>query len=102
MHAFAKLLASAPAPAMPPPKSVTRLPVRRSDAIAVERRGFGYLVRSERVERLLERTNLDTDTGLARFQSALDKLGVSAALEAAGTQPGDTVRIGDVEFEYQP
>jgi Obg family GTPase CgtA-like protein len=32
----------------------------------------------------------------------LDQIGVNAALEAAGVQPGDTVRIADVEFEYQP
>jgi hypothetical protein len=29
-------------------------------------------------------------------------MGVNEALEAAGTQPGDTVRVGSAEFEYQP
>jgi Obg family GTPase CgtA-like protein len=32
----------------------------------------------------------------------LDRLGVTAALESAGVQPGDSVRIADVEFEYFP
>ncbi len=39
---------------------------------------------------------------LARFQSELDRFGVNTALESAGVQPGDTVRIAGVEFEYQP
>jgi Obg family GTPase CgtA-like protein len=54
------------------------------------------------VERLLERTDLDSEGGLARFQRELDRLGVNNALESAGVAPGDTVRIADVEFEYQP
>jgi Obg family GTPase CgtA-like protein len=29
-------------------------------------------------------------------------MGVTAALEEAGAQPGDTVRIGAMEFEYHP
>jgi Obg family GTPase CgtA-like protein len=32
----------------------------------------------------------------------LDRIGASAALEEAGAEPGDTVRIGQLEFEYQP
>jgi GTP-binding protein len=68
----------------------------------VERKPSGFVVRGERVERLLERTNLESDGGLERFQRELDRLGVNAALEAAGVKPGDTVRISGVEFEYQP
>jgi GTP-binding protein len=70
--------------------------------LAVEAKPFGYEVRGDRVEQLVERTDLDSEGALARFQSELDRLGVNAALEAAGVQPGDTVRIGGVEFEYQP
>lgn len=102
MEGVTRVLATAPVPVLPQKKIVTRLPVRRSDAIAVERKPFGYVVRSERLERLVERTNLDSDSGLARLQTELDRMGVGAALEGAGVQPGDTVRIGDVEFEYQP
>lgn len=102
VDAVTRVLATAPAPALPAPKVVTKLPVHPAVGLAIQRKGFGFLVRGERVERLLERTNLDTDSGLARFQSELDRLGVNAALEAAGVQPGDTVRIGAMEFEYQP
>jgi len=102
MAAIVKALASAPDPGVPARRKVTKLPERGTAPLAVERKPFGYLVSGERVERLLERTDLESEGGLARFQSQLDRIGVNVALESAGVQPGDTVRIADVEFEYQP
>jgi GTP-binding protein len=101
-HDIARLVASAPVPRMLPAPRVTRLAERPRGDLVVERVPAGYVVRGERVEHLVEHTNLDSETGLGRFQSQLDRLGVSAALEAAGVRPGDTVRIAGVEFEYQP
>jgi GTP-binding protein len=102
LRAIGELVVSAPQPATPAPAKVTKLPVRRGDDVVVERKTFGFLIRGERLDRLMERTNLDSEGGLARFQIELDRLGVNSALEAAGVMPGDTVRIADVEFEYQP
>jgi GTP-binding protein len=102
IEAIVKAVASAPEPRVPALPKRTKLPVHGGAGLAVERRPFGYVVSGERVERLLERTDLESDGALARFQSVLDQIGVNAALEAAGVQPGDTVRIADVEFEYQP
>jgi GTP-binding protein len=102
MAAVVSLLAAAPAPRVPAKAPVTTLPPVRSTELAVERRPFGFSVRGERVERLVERTDLESEGGLARFQRELDRLGVNRALEAAGVKPGDTVRIAGVEFEYQP
>jgi GTP-binding protein len=103
MRAIAALVARAPSPRVAAPApALTKLPVRPSAEPSVARTPSGFVVSGERVEGLLERTNLNSEGGLARFQSALDRLGVNRALEAAGVQPGDTVRIADVEFEYQP
>lgn len=102
LSAIAKLVASVPEPPTPAVAKVTKLPVRRADELVVESLPAGFVVRGERLLRLMERTNLDTEGGLARFQTELDRLGVNAALEAAGVKPGDTVRIAGVEFEYQP
>ena len=96
------LVASAPRPRMAVAPKVTRLPVRQTRDLAVERKPSGFVVRGDRVERLLERFDLDSEGGLARFQTELDRLGVNRALEAAGVQPGDSVRIAGAEFEYQP
>ena len=84
------------------PRRVSLAPLSRGAVIAVERRDWGLEVAGKRVERLLERYDLDTPAGLDRFQVALDRMGVTAALEEAGAEPGETVRIGDAEFEYQP
>ena len=99
-----RLLAAAPREALQPGVvEVTRLPVRGSgEPLAVRRGPAGFVVSGDRVERLLERTNLDSAGALEQFQAALDGIGVNRALEAAGVKPGDTVTIADVEFEYQP
>jgi GTPase len=90
------------APREAAPHRVSLAPLARGSAIAVERRDWGLEVAGQRVERLLERYDLDTPAGFDRFQVALDRMGVTAALEEAGAEPGDTVRIGAAEFEYQP
>ena len=84
------------------PRRHARAPSDGGSGSAVERRDWGLEVAGKRVERLLERYDLDTPAGFDRFQVALDRMGVTAALEEAGAAPGDTVRIGDAEFEYQP
>jgi len=102
MEAVVAALASAPEPTVLAKAAPAKLPVRPSPDLVVERRPWGFLVRGERVERLIERTDLESDAAVERFQSQLDRLGVNAALESAGVQPGDTVRISETEFEYQP
>jgi GTP-binding protein len=102
MEAIADRVASAQRPELVASPKVTRLRERGSDELTVERLPSGFVVRGEQVEALVERSNLESESGLARFQSQLDRLGVNAALESAGVQPGNTVRIAGVEFEYQP
>jgi GTP-binding protein len=103
MDAIVTTLASAPEPRPQGPARTIKLPIagKRSE-LEVERLPWGFVVRGDRVEHLVERTDLESEGGLARFQTELDRLGVNAALEAGGVQPGDTVRIAEVEFEYQP
>jgi GTP-binding protein len=105
LEAIGRAVAVAP----PPPQVEVEPPTRRlrprraaPEPPMIERHPWGFLVSGPAVERLVERTRLDSDAALQRFQVSLDRLGVSAALEEAGAEPGDTVRIGDQEFEYQP
>lgn len=100
--AIAALVASSPPPQLPAPVKVTRLRARGAAELSVERKGGAFVIRGRRVEQLLERFDLDSEGGLDRFQGELDRLGVNRALETAGVQPGDTVRIAGTEFEYQP
>ena len=102
MAAVVETLASAPEPKTPAAKTTVKLPVTGRAQLQVERRPWGFALSGDRLERLVARTDLDSEGSLERFQGELDRLGVNEALEAAGVKPGDSVRIGGVEFEYQP
>jgi GTP-binding protein len=103
MKAMVPALASAPEVGVQGRAKTIRLPEHTAvSGLAVEKKPWGYLVSGDRVEQLVERTDLESEGAVAQFQSNLDKLGVNVALEAAGVEPGDTVRISGVEFEYQP
>lgn len=105
-QALAETLDTAPsAPQAQPDRArAIRLPeVRHRDpGFSVERQPWGFALSGRRIERLVERTDFESGAALDRFQVVLDRMGVSRALEMAGATPGDTVRIGDLEFEYQP
>jgi GTPase len=60
-----------------------------------------YEVSGEGVERLALRTDWESPEGVRNFQRELEKKGVVAALRRAGAEPGDGVRIDEVEFDFQ-
>lgn len=64
-------------------------------------RDGAWLIRGEEVSRLVAMTNFELEEGVARLQRQLMARGVNEALEAAGVEQGDTVRIDGVEFEWQ-
>lgn len=66
----------------------------------ITRETAGYRVTGRKIERAAAMTYWDEDAAILRFQNILEALGVSAALEAAGVQVGDTVFIGDYELEW--
>jgi len=100
--AIVHALSAAPMTAAIAPITKLALLAESVRPLEVERVAGGFVVRGSRVEKLVERTDLDSESALERFQSSLDRLGVNAAVEAAGARPGDSVRIAGVEFEYQP
>ena len=60
-----------------------------------------FRVMGRRIERLANQTNFEIEESAERFQRDLERLGADAALRAAGVQPGDTVRVGSVELEWE-
>lgn len=73
------------------------------DTFAVELEGVGaFRVRGRRVERLAAQTDFEIEESATRFQRDLARLGVDAELRRLGIRPGDVVRIGAVELEWQP
>lgn len=59
-----------------------------------------YVVLGEELERLASMTDIENREALERFYGILKKAGVIKKLVAMGVSEGDTVRIGDVVFEY--
>jgi GTP-binding protein len=72
------------------------------DRVTVRRESAGvYRVVGRRIERIAAQTNFEIEESAERFQRDLERLGADAALRDAGIQPGDTVRVGAVELEWE-
>ncbi|MET7865605.1 GTPase ObgE [Micromonospora taraxaci] len=90
-----------------PPAEPTRIVIR---PMAVDDAGFtitaeadgSFTVRGVRPERWVKQTNFDNDEAIGYLADRLARLGVEDKLAKAGAQPGDLVRIGEREFDWQP
>ncbi|HZB77963.1 MAG TPA: GTPase ObgE [Solirubrobacteraceae bacterium] len=72
-------------------------------AFDVEKVGAGeFRVTGQAVDRLIARHDLENDEALAHVEHRLRRMGVIAALEARGFEPGDDVEIGGIVFELDP
>jgi len=71
------------------------------DGFIVEHDADGaFRVRGRRIERIAAQTDFTVDESADRFQRDLARLGIEAELRRSGVAPGDTVRIGGVELEW--
>ena len=59
-----------------------------------------FIVKGGRVERLVAVTDLKISEATFRLENILKGMGVFKALEDAGIVDGDSVKIGEFEFEY--
>ncbi|MFU8874788.1 GTPase ObgE [Micromonospora sp. SL4-19] len=90
-----------------PPAEPTRIVIRPK---AVDDVGFtieaaedgSFTVRGARPERWVRQTNFDNDEAVGYLADRLARLGVEEKLAKAGANPGDLVRIGEREFDWQP
>ena len=72
------------------------------DGFVVDRDADGaFRVRGRRIERIAAQTDFDVDESAGRFQRDLARLGIDAELRRAGIGPGDLVRIGATELEWE-
>lgn len=76
-------------------------PAVEEKAFTIRREGGNiWRVRGKEIERIAAMTYFEFDDSLLRFQTALEKTGITAALTDAGVKVGDTVYIGDQELEW--
>ncbi len=59
-----------------------------------------YVVEGPKIEKMLGYTNLESEKGFAFFQKFLKEGGILDALEEAGIEEGDTVKMYGLQFEY--
>jgi GTP-binding protein len=90
-----------------PVREATRAIVRPravdETGFTIERDDEGvFVISGVRVERWVRQTNFDNDEALGYLADRLERLGVEDALAKKGAQPGDPVRIGTHEFDWQP
>ena len=52
------------------------------------------------MDALLLRVHLDDAESMAYFERTLRRMGIIDALRAKGASDGDTVRLGEIEFEF--
>jgi GTP-binding protein len=102
--AIAELLPSADELDAPPEPSgvvVHRLDAAPDRVTVLQESENVYRVVGRQIERIASQTNFDVEESAERFQRDLERLGADAALRRAGVQPGDTVRIGAVELDWE-
>ena len=59
-----------------------------------------FVVEGPRVDRMLGYTNLDDEKGFAFFQRFMKEQGIIDRLKELGIEEGDTVYLGDLEFDF--
>ncbi len=105
MYAAADLLAALPEkPAVEEVAQVEERVVFRAEPkpvpFTVSKENEVFVVSGEKIEKLVRMTNLNSYDSIQRFARMMRNMGVDQALRERGAKDGDTVRIGDFEFEF--
>lgn len=59
-----------------------------------------FVITGKHIEKIVAMTWKEEEEALVRMHNIFKKIGVDKALHEKGVQPGDTVRIGKIAFEY--
>jgi GTP-binding protein len=73
---------------------------KKDEPYRIIRDDNGFVIEGEWIERFIEGINVNEDESLKYFQKTIRKRGIIDELKKLGIDDGDTVRIGDIEFEY--
>jgi len=85
--------------AMATPKKIFR-PVTKKSEVRVYKEGELFVVESPEMERVILKGGAVGAGVPYQLRRQMSKLGVTRALEQAGVKPGDRVRCGDMEWEW--
>lgn len=89
-------------PSVTPPEEETAEHVihRAEPRFSISREEGIFLVGGHEVKRHVAMTDLENDEAVERLQRIFKRMGIDDALKEAGIKEGDTVKIGEFEFEY--
>lgn len=76
-------------------------PKPRRERPVVRKRNGAFIVQAQRAVRIAALLDESDWNARVQFLGYLQRAGIVRALEEAGAAPGDTVRFGDVEWEWQ-
>ncbi len=97
-----QLLEEAPFPSLRRSEPIILEPEPLDEEFTLVRDQDGvWRVHGGKIERAVQRTNLNFHDSLLRLHGYLERKGEIAALRAAGVGEGDSVRIGDYELEWR-
>jgi GTP-binding protein len=71
-----------------------------SEPYVIERENDIYFVSGRAMDQLVNSVNFDNEESLNYFHRSLRRMGVIDALREKGAQEGDTVVVGDMEFDF--
>ncbi len=97
MDAVAGLLAG-----LPPPERFEETPFdgQEADGFEVRNENGVYVLSGASMDRLISSVNFGDNESMKWFHRTLRRHGVIDALRRAGAAQGDSVRIGDMEFDF--
>ena len=81
------------------PEARPAAPDTRNDLVIAKEDGT-WQVRHAGLLKAIERLNLESADAVVRLHKLLDDLGVIERLREMGVEDGDTVAIGDFEFDF--
>ncbi len=71
-----------------------------TEPYTIERQNNVYFVSGRAMDHLIASVNFDNEESMNFFHRSLRRMGVIDALRAKGAQEGDTVVVGDMEFDF--
>lgn len=70
------------------------------DELTIKKEKDVYIVEASWLDKLINSVNFEDYDSMCYFQNYLTKAGLSEALHKAGAQEGDTVKVGETEFNF--
>lgn len=95
-----EMLEGADPPQMEEALKIFRPPPRR-ERVSVSRKGDAFVVSSPRAEQMVARMDLHNPEARAYLRGRFARMGITAALEREGVQPGDVVWFGKIAMVWE-